>query len=110
VAAALMCRCDVCSHLHLQAGSGVRCVYASVGQSQQRQQAALAALQDSGAMAYTTAVVAPEGAPFTACIGYAVVKPGRAVSFLAAAFLYMHLALRGDAQAAVSFQRCVCSS
>ena len=44
-----------------QAGSGVRCVYASVGQSQQRQQAALHALQDSGAMSYSTAVVAPEG-------------------------------------------------
>jgi hypothetical protein len=83
---AMLCQCNVCFHLRPQAGSGVRCVYASVGQSQQRQQAALAALQDSGAMAYTTAVVAPEGAPFTACIGSAVVEPGRAVSFLAAAF------------------------
>lgn len=47
----------------LQAGSGVRCVYASVGQTAERQQAAIEALQGSGAMAYTTVVAAPEGGP-----------------------------------------------
>lgn len=46
-----------------QAGAGVRCVYASVGQTAERQQAAIRALQDGGAMAYTIVVAAPEGAP-----------------------------------------------
>lgn len=45
-----------------QAASGVRCVYASVRQSAARQAAAVDALRDGGAMAYTTVVAAPEGA------------------------------------------------